>query len=87
MRCQYYGSSCGDPLPHELATAVALSLCDQLAELGITGVSLTGGEPFMRPDWSNIAGRHSSRHHDQYHYQRLAHRSFCVKSYHRTRNQ
>ncbi len=41
----------------ELDTAKALDLVDQLAELGVSAVSLTGGEPFLRSDWELIAKR------------------------------
>jgi radical SAM protein with 4Fe4S-binding SPASM domain len=41
----------------ELTPSEALGVADQLAELGVGVVSLTGGEPLMRGDWLDIARR------------------------------
>jgi radical SAM protein with 4Fe4S-binding SPASM domain len=57
MRCQHCGSICGEPLPDELTAKEALALCDDLGELGMERITLSGGEPFMRPDWPQIAMR------------------------------
>ncbi|SEA32341.1 radical SAM additional 4Fe4S-binding SPASM domain-containing protein [Lachnospiraceae bacterium NK3A20] len=57
MRCKHCGSSCSKPLDNELTTAEALSLCDQLADLGLKRITLSGGEPTTRGDWLNIAER------------------------------
>jgi radical SAM protein with 4Fe4S-binding SPASM domain len=57
MRCRHCGSGCGAPLSDELTTKEALALCDALGELGLQRITLSGGEPFMRPDWSQIATR------------------------------
>jgi len=57
MRCKHCGSRCGDPLPNELTTKEALALCDDLAELGLEHLTLSGGEPFLRPDWDLLAKR------------------------------
>ena len=57
MRCKHCGSSCENPLPDELTTEEALDLADQIADLGLTWVTLSGGEPFTRKDWSLIARR------------------------------
>lgn len=57
MRCRHCGSSCGQPLPDELTENEALGLCDDLTDLGLEQVTLSGGEPFLRPDWPHIARR------------------------------
>ena len=61
MRCKHCGSSCANPLEDELTTDEALDLADQIAELGLTWVTLSGGEPFIRKDWHCIAKRLSDR--------------------------
>ncbi|MGI6647525.1 MAG: radical SAM protein [Bacillota bacterium] len=57
MRCKHCGSSCHDALPGELSTDEALQLCDDLGELGVEWVTLSGGEPTTRKDWHLIAER------------------------------
>ena len=57
MRCGHCGSQCTDRHPDELTNDEALQLCDDLAELGLKVVTLSGGEPLMRPDWADIAKR------------------------------
>ena len=57
LRCRHCGSSCAKPLPDELSTFEALKLCDDLAELGMEWVSLSGGEPTTRVDWDQIVQR------------------------------
>lgn len=57
MRCKHCGSSCENALPDELTTNEALDLADQIAELGLTWITLSGGEPFTRKDWHLIAKR------------------------------
>lgn len=62
MHCAHCGSSCGNkPLPGELTTKEALQLCDQIADLGLLLVTLTGGEPLLRKDWPQITKRLSER--------------------------
>jgi radical SAM protein with 4Fe4S-binding SPASM domain len=41
----------------ELSPGRALELCDELAALGCEYTVLSGGEPFLRTDWSSIAAR------------------------------
>ncbi|MGL5835168.1 MAG: nif11-class peptide radical SAM maturase 3, partial [Waterburya sp.] len=53
--CQHCGSRAGDARTDELSTSEALDLVKQLAEVGITEVTLIGGEAFMRSDWLEIA--------------------------------
>jgi len=61
MRCKHCGSSCTTPLPDELSTEEALQLADEVAELGLSWITLSGGEPFTRKDWHLIAKRLSDR--------------------------
>lgn len=57
MRCKHCGSSCHQSLPGELTTAEALKLCDEIGELGLQWVTLSGGEPTTRRDWHLLAER------------------------------
>ncbi|MBI5500336.1 MAG: radical SAM protein [Deltaproteobacteria bacterium] len=56
-RCIHCGSSAGAPRPAELDSSEALELCDALADLGVPHVTLSGGEPLLRPDWEQLAAR------------------------------
>jgi radical SAM protein with 4Fe4S-binding SPASM domain len=51
LGCVHCGSRAGEARAEELSTAEALDLVRQLAEAGITEVTLIGGEAFLRPDW------------------------------------
>jgi hypothetical protein len=55
LACTHCGSRVGDAREGELSTDEALDLVRQLADAGITEVSLIGGEAFLRPDWLVIA--------------------------------
>lgn len=55
MRCKHCGSSCENPANDELTTQEALKLCDDLGKLGLKFVTLSGGEPTTRKDWTLIA--------------------------------
>lgn len=57
MRCKHCGSSCTTPLEDELTTEEALSLCDDIADLGLKWITLSGGEPLTRKDWPQIVER------------------------------
>ena len=57
MRCKHCGSGCTDRRPDELTTEEALRLCDDLAEIGVKFVGLSGGDPLLRSDWPLIARR------------------------------
>lgn len=59
--CKYCGSAAGKARANELTTKECLSVADQLAEMGVTRISLIGGEVFMRPDWKQIVKRLSSQ--------------------------
>ncbi|MBR8833149.1 MAG: nif11-class peptide radical SAM maturase 3 [Stigonema ocellatum SAG 48.90 = DSM 106950] len=55
LACQHCGSRAGHTRAQELSTAEALDLVKQMAEVGITEVTIIGGEAFLRPDWLEIA--------------------------------
>jgi radical SAM protein with 4Fe4S-binding SPASM domain len=57
MRCKHCGSKCDFEQPDELTTDEALDLAAQMGDLGMTYVTLSGGEPFVRPDWDRIAAK------------------------------
>jgi len=61
LACSHCGSRAGSARQHELSTAEALDVVDQLAELGIVEVTLIGGEAFLRSDWLQIAAAITSR--------------------------
>jgi SynChlorMet cassette radical SAM/SPASM protein ScmE len=50
LRCAHCSVAAGDALDDELTTDEWLALIEQLAELKVFQVTLTGGEPLMRPD-------------------------------------
>ncbi len=55
LACQHCGSRAGHTRAKELSTAEALDLVKQMASVGITEVTIIGGEAFLRPDWLEIA--------------------------------
>ncbi|MEJ6486768.1 nif11-class peptide radical SAM maturase 3 [Nostoc punctiforme UO1] len=55
LACQHCGSRAGHARTKELSTEEALDMVRQLADVGITEVTLIGGEAFLRPDWLEIA--------------------------------
>lgn len=57
LACVHCESASGEARPRELTTAEALQLCDDLQAIGCKTVNLTGGEPFLRPDWEPICER------------------------------
>lgn len=58
MKCIHcYSEGSNDRNASELTTDQALALCDSLAELGLTNITLSGGELFLRKDWHLIAER------------------------------
>ncbi len=57
MRCLHCGTSAGRKRPDELTTEEALSLIDELALLGTQEITLSGGEPLLRPDWRELGYR------------------------------
>ena len=54
LRCRHCLSSSAEPAPHELSTAEALELVEQLHLEGVFQINFGGGEPFMRPDFMQI---------------------------------
>jgi len=57
MRCLHCGSCATGKRKDELSTEEALDLCDQLHDLGLKYITLSGGEPLLRRDWHLIARR------------------------------
>ncbi len=57
LACRHCGSSAGRARQGELDTAEALDLVDQLADLGVQELTLSGGEFLVRPDWPAILQR------------------------------
>lgn len=55
LNCVHCGSSAGRARTDELSTAECLDVVDQLHELGCELITLSGGEPLIRPDWYEIA--------------------------------
>jgi len=55
MNCMHCGSSAGKADEKELTTKESLDLVDQLKELNCEIISLTGGEPLLRPDFFEIS--------------------------------
>jgi len=61
LRCAHCLVDGGPNELKELDTAEALDLVDQIAALGVRAVTLSGGEPLLRPDWADVAGRITDR--------------------------
>lgn len=57
MRCGHCGSSCAEALPEELTSKEALDLCDEIAQLGLRWITLSGGEPLTRKDIHHLVAR------------------------------
>ncbi len=55
LRCGHCGSHAGEPRAAELDTGECLEVVAQLADLGCRQLTLSGGEPTLRPDWDRIA--------------------------------
>lgn len=53
--CRHCGSRAGRARPDELSTREALDAVAQLKDLGVTEVTLIGGEVYLREDWTTIA--------------------------------
>lgn len=54
LACIHCGSRAGKARKDELSTQEALNVIDQLAECGVTEVTLIGGEAFVRKDWLQL---------------------------------
>lgn len=61
MRCRHCGSFAGKPRERELDTKEALSVASQLADMHCERLTLSGGEPTLRPDWDCIASALTKR--------------------------
>ncbi len=62
LACVHCLSSSGRRDPHELTTAEARSVVDQLAALQVFYVNVGGGEPMLRPDFFDIIEYSVDRH-------------------------
>ncbi|MBI5444866.1 MAG: mycofactocin radical SAM maturase [Deltaproteobacteria bacterium] len=54
LRCAHCLSASGKAAPHELGTAEALGVVEELGRSGVFQVNFGGGEPFLRPDFDAI---------------------------------
>lgn len=57
FQCLHCGSSAGSARENELSLDEALNLIDQLADLGLEILTLSGGEPLMHQHWDKFAAR------------------------------
>jgi radical SAM protein with 4Fe4S-binding SPASM domain len=57
LRCPYCYASSEKALPGELNTAESMDLVEQAADMGAELVVFTGGEPMLRKDLFDVAGR------------------------------
>ncbi|MBI3928962.1 MAG: radical SAM protein [Armatimonadetes bacterium] len=57
MRCLHCGSYAGRVRKDELPLDRALALVDELVDLGLERITLSGGEPLLRKGWEQIAGK------------------------------
>jgi radical SAM protein with 4Fe4S-binding SPASM domain len=58
LACKHCRASANtEPDPQELSPGEALALVDQLAQAGTRLLILSGGDPLLRDDWSDIAAR------------------------------
>ncbi len=55
MNCVHCGSSAGPARPDEMTEQEGLSLIEQLVELGMEEMTLSGGEPLLHPSWQVYA--------------------------------
>ena len=55
LRCLHCGSIAGHPRPNELSLEELLRVAGELADLGCERVTLSGGEPTLRPEWDEVA--------------------------------
>ena len=58
LSCKHCYSNSGAVLEEELTTKEALNVVDQLADVGVTALAFSGGEPLSRKDFFDVA-RHA----------------------------
>jgi radical SAM protein with 4Fe4S-binding SPASM domain len=61
LRCQHCGSFAGRPRTDELSAEEALDVARQIADMRCERITLSGGEPTLRPDWNRLASELSAR--------------------------
>ena len=54
LHCRHCGSSAGRARTDELTTGEAADLFKELFDLGCKRVTISGGEPMLRPDWPDL---------------------------------
>ncbi|MGM0596408.1 MAG: radical SAM protein [Myxococcota bacterium] len=57
LQCKHCGSRAGKARTDELNKEQLLNLCDEMADLGVEKVTLSGGEPTLHPHWLKITRR------------------------------
>lgn len=57
MRCLHCGSYAGYKRTDEMSLDQMLDVADQLADIGVQRLTISGGEPLLRKDWDRIAAR------------------------------
>ena len=55
LRCPHCASDSGEARAEEMSLDQALRVVEDLGKLGCRELALLGGEPFLRPDWYEIA--------------------------------
>jgi len=61
LRCRHCYVAAGERLKEELDTSKALRLVDELDRIGVTDITISGGEPFLRSDLWRIVKEIKSR--------------------------
>jgi radical SAM protein with 4Fe4S-binding SPASM domain len=61
LACGHCGSRAGKARPDELSTEECLDLVRQMHEMGVTEVTVIGGEAYLRDDWLDIVKDIASR--------------------------
>ena len=56
LNCRHCGSTAGAARSRELSSQEALGICDQLIDVGLLRVILSGGETLFRKDWPELVG-------------------------------
>lgn len=54
MKCIHCNVSAFEPLDNELSLEEVKALIDEMFDIGVYDLSITGGEPLMRKDWKEI---------------------------------